>query len=230
VKIGFSLLFPPESVRFEPGSNKIRIEITGGPLLDQPRQGREGQGLAQIASHVVPKMSFDWSRMLTANQPGGSLGSATVPPGMLPPRFTTSKPKPYLNLVQTGFVKLYHDVSLGLGDDLATRTLLIGLMLLVALAMMILGPHFGQWLANRMHLSSVWLWACYFSCSRLANASCKSRWIMFTRVLSYCPASVSKRLTSFSGSLRLNTMLRSCCFMSMKVLRWQLRWPNPSQI
>ncbi|HMH06962.1 MAG TPA: YihY/virulence factor BrkB family protein [Terriglobales bacterium] len=38
-------------------------------------------------------------------------------------------------------------------------TLLIGLLLLVALATMILGPHFGQWLANRMHLSRVWLWA-----------------------------------------------------------------------
>lgn len=38
-------------------------------------------------------------------------------------------------------------------------TLLIGLLLLVALAVMILGPHFGQWLANRMHLSRVWLWA-----------------------------------------------------------------------
>jgi len=38
-------------------------------------------------------------------------------------------------------------------------TLLIGLLLLVALAVMILGPHFGEWLANRMHLSRVWLWA-----------------------------------------------------------------------
>ena len=38
-------------------------------------------------------------------------------------------------------------------------TLLIGLLLLVALGVMILGPHFGQWLANRMHLSRVWLWA-----------------------------------------------------------------------
>jgi membrane protein len=38
-------------------------------------------------------------------------------------------------------------------------TLLIGLLLLVALAVMILGPHFGQWLANRMYLSRVWLWA-----------------------------------------------------------------------
>jgi membrane protein len=38
-------------------------------------------------------------------------------------------------------------------------TLLIGLLLLVALAVMILGPHFGEWLANRMHLSRLWLWA-----------------------------------------------------------------------
>jgi membrane protein len=38
-------------------------------------------------------------------------------------------------------------------------TLLIGLLLLVALAVMILGPHFGEWLANRMHLSRMWLWA-----------------------------------------------------------------------
>ena len=33
----------------------------------------------------------------------------------------------------------------------------IGLLLLVALFVMILGPHFGQWLANRMYLSRVWL-------------------------------------------------------------------------
>jgi membrane protein len=38
-------------------------------------------------------------------------------------------------------------------------TLLIGLLLLVALVVMILGPHFGEWLANRMHLSRLWLWA-----------------------------------------------------------------------
>jgi membrane protein len=36
--------------------------------------------------------------------------------------------------------------------------LVIGLLLLVALAIMILGPHFGEWLANGMHLSRVWLW------------------------------------------------------------------------
>jgi len=35
----------------------------------------------------------------------------------------------------------------------------IGLLLLVALVVMILGPHFGQWLADHMHLSRVWLWA-----------------------------------------------------------------------
>jgi membrane protein len=38
-------------------------------------------------------------------------------------------------------------------------TLVIGLLLLVALGTMILGPHFAQWLANRVHLSQVWLWS-----------------------------------------------------------------------
>ena len=38
-------------------------------------------------------------------------------------------------------------------------TMVIGLLLLVALATMIVGPHFGQWLTNRIHLSQVWLWA-----------------------------------------------------------------------
>jgi len=38
-------------------------------------------------------------------------------------------------------------------------TFLIGLLLLVALGIMIVGPHFGEWLASRMHLSRVWLWA-----------------------------------------------------------------------
>ena len=38
-------------------------------------------------------------------------------------------------------------------------TFLIGLLLLVALGVMIVGPHFGEWLASRMHLSRVWLWA-----------------------------------------------------------------------
>jgi membrane protein len=36
--------------------------------------------------------------------------------------------------------------------------LVIGLLLLIALFTMILGPHFGQWLANRMYMSRVWLW------------------------------------------------------------------------
>ena len=36
--------------------------------------------------------------------------------------------------------------------------LAIGLLLLIALLVMILGPHFGQWLASQMHLSRVWLW------------------------------------------------------------------------
>lgn len=36
--------------------------------------------------------------------------------------------------------------------------LVIGLMLLTALLVMLLGPHFGQWLANQVHLSQVWLW------------------------------------------------------------------------
>ena len=36
--------------------------------------------------------------------------------------------------------------------------LIIGLLLLIALFIMILGPHFGQWLASQMHLSRVWLW------------------------------------------------------------------------
>jgi membrane protein len=34
----------------------------------------------------------------------------------------------------------------------------IGLLLLIALFIMILGPHFGQWLAERRQLSRVWLW------------------------------------------------------------------------
>src|ERR1700733_15878570 len=37
-------------------------------------------------------------------------------------------------------------------------SLVIGLLLLVALFIMILGPHFGEWLASQMHLSRVWLW------------------------------------------------------------------------
>ena len=38
-------------------------------------------------------------------------------------------------------------------------TLVIGVLLLVALATMIVGPHFGEWLVSRIHLSQVWLWA-----------------------------------------------------------------------
>jgi membrane protein len=38
-------------------------------------------------------------------------------------------------------------------------TLMIGRLLLVALARMIVGPHFGEWLASRIHLSQVWSWA-----------------------------------------------------------------------
>jgi membrane protein len=36
-------------------------------------------------------------------------------------------------------------------------TFLIGLLLLIALAVMIVGPHFGEWLAGKLHLS--WLFA-----------------------------------------------------------------------
>jgi membrane protein len=38
--------------------------------------------------------------------------------------------------------------------------LITGFLLLVALSVMIVGPHFGEWLAGRIHLSSlfVWLW------------------------------------------------------------------------
>jgi membrane protein len=35
--------------------------------------------------------------------------------------------------------------------------MVIGLLLLVALAIMIVGPHFGEWLADRIHLSRIWL-------------------------------------------------------------------------
>jgi membrane protein len=37
-------------------------------------------------------------------------------------------------------------------------TLLIGVLLLVALAIMIVGPDFGLWLASRIHVSRIWLW------------------------------------------------------------------------
>lgn len=37
-------------------------------------------------------------------------------------------------------------------------TLLVGALLLIALALMIVGPRFGEWLAARVHLSQVWIW------------------------------------------------------------------------
>jgi len=37
-------------------------------------------------------------------------------------------------------------------------TVLTGLLILTALGVMIVGPHFGEWLAGRLHLSRVWLW------------------------------------------------------------------------
>jgi membrane protein len=37
-------------------------------------------------------------------------------------------------------------------------TVLIGALLLIALAVMILGPQFGEWLSTRLHLSAVWAW------------------------------------------------------------------------
>jgi len=37
-------------------------------------------------------------------------------------------------------------------------TLLLGALLLTAVAIMIVGPHFGEWLAGRMHLSKIWIW------------------------------------------------------------------------
>ena len=36
-------------------------------------------------------------------------------------------------------------------------TLVIGLLLLIAFVTMIVGPHFGEWLATRIHLSQVWM-------------------------------------------------------------------------
>lgn len=38
-------------------------------------------------------------------------------------------------------------------------TFLLGGLLLIALAVMVVGPHFGEWLAGRMHLSQLWVWA-----------------------------------------------------------------------
>lgn len=37
-------------------------------------------------------------------------------------------------------------------------TFMTGLLLLTALGVMIVGPHFGEWLAGRLHLSRIWLW------------------------------------------------------------------------
>jgi membrane protein len=37
-------------------------------------------------------------------------------------------------------------------------TLLIGVLLLIALGVMIVGPHFGEWLSVRFHLSAIWAW------------------------------------------------------------------------
>ena len=37
-------------------------------------------------------------------------------------------------------------------------TLLIGFLLFVALAVIIVGTRFGEWLAYRAHLSQVWIW------------------------------------------------------------------------
>lgn len=37
-------------------------------------------------------------------------------------------------------------------------TFLIGLLLLIALGIMIVGPRFGEWLSYRAHLSQLWVW------------------------------------------------------------------------
>ena len=37
-------------------------------------------------------------------------------------------------------------------------TLLVGILLLVALTVIIVGPRFGEWLAIRTHLSQIWIW------------------------------------------------------------------------
>ena len=37
-------------------------------------------------------------------------------------------------------------------------TLLVGLLLLIALGTMIVGPRFGEWLAAQVHLSKIWIW------------------------------------------------------------------------
>lgn len=37
-------------------------------------------------------------------------------------------------------------------------TVLVGILLLIGLGVMIVGPRFGEWLASRIHLSSIWIW------------------------------------------------------------------------
>jgi membrane protein len=37
-------------------------------------------------------------------------------------------------------------------------TFLAGILLVTALGVMIVGPHFGEWLAGRLHLSQIWQW------------------------------------------------------------------------
>jgi membrane protein len=37
-------------------------------------------------------------------------------------------------------------------------TLLVGILLLVALAVIVVGPRFGEWLAIRIHLPGIWIW------------------------------------------------------------------------
>jgi membrane protein len=37
-------------------------------------------------------------------------------------------------------------------------TVLIGVLLLIALAVMVVGPRFGDWLSVRFHLSAIWAW------------------------------------------------------------------------
>ena len=37
-------------------------------------------------------------------------------------------------------------------------TLLLGALVLIALGVMVVGPHFGEWLTGRVHLSEAWIW------------------------------------------------------------------------
>lgn len=37
-------------------------------------------------------------------------------------------------------------------------TFLLGALILIALGVMVVGPHFGEWLAGRVHLSQAWIW------------------------------------------------------------------------